>query len=318
MNTDPLLQMIDSTLGFHTHEILRDFGLLAYLSDDPQKVINRFMVQTITHCKDSQNMPYHELLLIELMDTKFSGSNPHFVILERTASDKPSSSLDQPDNQPDNPSLTEIMIKKFKEAPAAVLASFLKSKEHLGLTPYQPLINELDTSSPNASKSQLGFFDTASLAATRAARASTHSVCDVYLADDMFRGGKSIEVYARSIHNMRQLKPLGLTFFEFAILADAVHKYKPRYATLENQCYWFSHTICNIVEQEYTCSQIVTGPSTAHGESAENRNDYLPNYSGRCKGFLVSRTDNAVASDLVDYFKKYLVEKNKEGSFLFY
>ena len=144
-----------------------------------------------------------------------------------------------------------------------------------------------------------------------------YSASPVYIANDTFRFGKTLELYAKSLHILHQIKPLGLSFFEFAILADLIHNEEPDYSSLGTQCYWFASTICNIVEKVYTCSKIITGPvpsSSSVGPISSYWNDYLPPLSGRAMGVLVSRPDKATP-DLATKFKKYLAEKINKCEF---
>ena len=126
-----------------------------------------------------------------------------------------------------------------------------------------------------------------------------------------------MELYAQTICNLYQIKPSGLSFFELIILADSIHD--QNYSMLGTQCFWYVSIICNIVEQEYTCPKIVTGPSSLSGGLVGNSiylNDYLPDMSGTVKEFLVSRPDNKVASDLLHVkFKKHLAAKQEDVSF---
>jgi hypothetical protein len=112
---------------------------------------------SITHCKDTKKMPNHELLLVEVLDTKRSTPEAHILVLERSASSN---------IKFDGPSLPESIAKTIKE----VLAAFLS---HLGVTGYQPIPN--DPESP----SQHLFRDAASL--------SVQSISLIYKAFDSFR-----------------------------------------------------------------------------------------------------------------------------------
>src|SRR5882762_244968 len=71
MSQDSLLQLIDSHLILETPVLLNNIIPLAVLASDLKTITERFMVKSITHCKDRQNSltPEHELLLIELADT---------------------------------------------------------------------------------------------------------------------------------------------------------------------------------------------------------------------------------------------------------
>jgi hypothetical protein len=288
MNPDPLVQMIDSSLTLSTQEVVRDIGLVAFTSSDHESVLNRFKVCSISHCKDDRKLPHHEVLLIKLTDTQAtSSSGTYLLVLERTASH----------------------VKSVDHANFSVSRS--RSKERLG---YQAII---DTDPLSATSLQLPLVDASALAFTGGARASTHSISPTYSAIDTFRGGKNVSQYAKSIRNLRQIEPSGLSFFDLVILADSLHDREPNYSALGTQCFWYASTICNIVEQEYPCAKIITGPSSSAGGSVNSihRSDYLPDMSGRVMGVLVSRPE--VEPDLVESFRKHLDAKRVYVSFTF-
>ena len=80
------MQIIVSTLTLTTHDVIRDISVVAFTANDFERVLNRFMVQSISHCKDDNNMPHHKVLIVELADTILSNSGSHFLVLERTMS----------------------------------------------------------------------------------------------------------------------------------------------------------------------------------------------------------------------------------------
>lgn len=306
MNRDPLLQIVDSVLTLTTREVATNIGVAAFIAGDIDSVLNRFTVQSLTHAKDDKKTPHHEVLIVELIDTDAAPSESrHLLILERNSSEVKSV----------DPSPPGALVKSFKEAPAAIFASLSRSKDRLG---YQA-VKDKDSESTSL---QLPLMDAASLAFAGVARASTHSFSPVYMALDTFRGGKGLELYAKSIRNIRQIRPLGLSFFDLVMLADSIHDHQPHYSSLERQCFWYARTICIIVEQEYRCLEVITGPSSSFGESVGDSmhpTDYLPDLSGRVKGVLVSAPDEISESDLVANlvanFKKVLADKREEVSF---
>jgi hypothetical protein len=279
-----LLQLVDSDLTLTTHEMIRDITVLAITASDYETVLNRFKVQSITHCKDYKKMPHHEVLIIRLIDTNVptvsGSSNPRssLLVLERTSSD----------------------VRSIKEA-CPLMSSLSRSRERLG---YQPV------------------GDTDLLSITSSACASTHSLSSTYLATNTFTGGGNVKSYADSIRIIRQIEPSNLSFFELAVLADSIHIHQPNYSAMSTQCFWFAGTVCEIVEQEYMCFKTITGLSSSSsssggsvGDSSTPRSDYLPNLSGRVKGILISGPNEPQNMlDLVDNFKGRLVKKREEVS----
>jgi hypothetical protein len=292
---DTLLQIIDSNLTMSTREVLRDIGFIAFTADDYEVILNRFEVRSISHCKDDQRMPHHEFLIVELID-KQNDSESHFLILERTSSEVRS------DDPPGG------IVKNLKES--QIFKSLSRSTERLSL--YQAP-NDTDSSL------QLPLLDASTLAFTGASRASSYSISPIYLANDTFRGGESVESYAKSTRNVRQITPSGFSFFDLVVLANSIHEQEPNYSILGTQCFWFASLICNIVEQEYVCSDIITGPSSSSGGSVGNPirpTDYLPDISGRVKGVLITRPDIEATQDLVAKFRECLAFQRESVSLL--
>jgi hypothetical protein len=297
---DSLLQIIDSTLVMTTREVLRDFIHIATTADNTEEVLNRFHVKGISHCKDRNKMPHHELLVVEVIDALDSHS--YFLILERTSSGIRSDSSQGG------------VVQAFIDTQRTVLNSISRSREHLG---YQAVDEATysSTSSSTSSLQQLSLKDSAALALSGAAHASSHSVSSTFLAYDTFRGGRSVEQYAHSIHNIRQLSPSGLSLFDLVVLADCIHESEPDYTTLGTQCFWFASMVCNVVEQEYT-SDVITGPSSSSGGQSIGSTNYLPDLSGRVKGVLVSRLDDEATLDMVSKFLADLAAMRKSVSFI--
>ena len=50
---------------------------------------------------------------------------------------------------------------------------------------------------------------------------------------------------------IHQIKLINLSLFELGILADVIYNEALSYSLLQNQCYWFVNTICNIVHLLY-------------------------------------------------------------------
>ena len=279
---DQFLQLIDSQLIFTTREMILYIGVMASTAEDYKKVLERFQVKTITHCKDEFKAPFHEILILQLHDTsiavKGSKAGDYFVSLERTASDTRSAGP----------------VSNLKEVQSKFVKSFSSSKERLG---YQAVS---DTDLPP----RLPFLDTSSLAS-----AGSADICmGSSLAVDTFRGGKAPPPASRIV---RQLKIAGdLPFFDFVILAHSVHEHKPDYTPLGTNCFWFAQTICAMVEDLYVCDKVVTGPLGGLGQpSVRPSSDYLPNIAGRVGGFMVVGPSDEDLSDLVEVFKADLAAK---------
>jgi hypothetical protein len=252
MNTDNLQNLVDSTISMDTDFFLTQLMLVAVLSpDSPEKILRRFMVESVTHCKDPFTTPQHEFLIIGLSDTYQSGSKTHLLYLERTVSDihPPTSSFaDHPDNTPIHQSIVETLEE--------IVASLMPKVSQ----PYEAIIDESEATADSYSHIY-SCFDSASLFSTKSVFTSTRSISKVYKADDRFSGGGNAGLYAEASHNVRQLdfKSQSLSLFDLAVLANAVHIHAPLYSILGNHCFWFSNIICDVLEQEYppTCMTFV-------------------------------------------------------------
>lgn len=333
MNSDTLLGLLNSDLSFDTDTLLRDLILFSTVSSDRKTVLDRFMVKSVTLCKDSPtsaSIPQHEYLLVQLIDTLPSQSDakPLLMALERTASDiRPSSEYFT--DHPKSKTVIKSIVEILKETPPAIIESLLKlttndSSASPALDthhPYQAIVDDSQstTSSPNTPFYGLKLLDAASLATAKAAHFFTHSSSKVYRADDRFVGMKNlIGLGATSTLNIRQIQPLSLSLFDLAVLADSVHNHDPLYSIFGSHCYWFANIICNVIEKEYKC-QTVTSPEYAFTKDTIcfPPNDYLPELAGRWMGVLISRVQETFSSVVASAFKIHLQEKQDLVSFLF-
>jgi hypothetical protein len=302
---DPLLRLVELSLS-ETHTFLRGIIQLTLLSPDPKSFLNRFMVQRVTHFNDHPRGTQHDIILLQLIDTHGSGSQPPlYMRLERTVL------VNQPPppsyftDHPDNATVLESILQSLEETPV--------DRHPTPPSTYQTI----GESEPLLTSPILPFFDAASPRATEAIHASLCSTSEVYEADDRFTGAKNAYVPAALF--VRQIDPQSLSLFEFAVLADSVHKHDPLYSTLRNRSYWFASTICDVIANEYTCT-VVTGKQDpiTRDDIFIPPNNYQPDLVGRRMGILVGRVKETVATVIALKFRKYLQEKRKEVRFIVY
>ena len=128
MSEDSFLSSVDSPFTFETHSFLTNMLLFAMVAPDPKSVLDRFMVEQITHCKDHLTHAAHELLTLMINDTHRSGSEPLFMCLERRAS---SSAYRRPfsyfTDHPDSATVLESIVKSLKEKLASLSTSVSSS-----------------------------------------------------------------------------------------------------------------------------------------------------------------------------------------------
>lgn len=316
MIDDSFLQLVDSNHSVDTKLFLRCIMDMATVSPDPMKIKGRFLVTGITHCKNPDSRPQHELLILELTDTQRRGEKPLFMLLDRTASKArlPSTNFSE---HPDSATICDSIIQTLKEMPAAALSS----DDSLPPSAHSQAVDESTPPTPNSSTSQLPFLDTVSLISAKSAHASTHPSSKRYVAVDKFTGLKKIEYFAEGMMNVRQLRPVGLTLFDLAVLADAVHNHDPLYSILKSQCYWFASLICDVVLKAYVCSTIGSKQGLENQDRDEVYipiNNYLPDLAGRWMGILINRVEKAVSSVMEANFQIYLQEKEDEVSFILF
>ena len=303
MNHDAFLQIIDSFNTLETSALLRDLeNAILFSEDDPEITLNRFMVPTVTHCKDtSSSSPQHECLILRLTDTLGSELRDLFMILERTASNKlvPSSYFM---THSDSLSILETIVQALRDLPECFRPNSNDSP---------PPIDELEStagstvSSPNASSRNLSFLDTASLSAVNVVGASMSSVSTDYHADDRFVGGKHLETYALYSHNIQQIACNSLSLFDLVVLADTVHNHNPLYSIFKSQCFWFCSIICRIISREYDCNSATPTEPLQDENIRIPPNEYLPKFGGRCfGGLLVSVVEEAVIEVVLSNFKR--------------
>ena len=127
MQQDSLLQIVNSTTSFTTSDVVGSFLFAAACSDvaDSELVLNRFVVQSLTHCKDTEKAPFHEFLAIEIMDTQNSGGKPYFMILERTASESRETCCGTADS-PASGSFVKLLLKEASVSVSNLLRGLRK------------------------------------------------------------------------------------------------------------------------------------------------------------------------------------------------
>lgn len=326
MAQDHLLQLIDTSLSFDTHSFLRDVCFVALLSSNPEKVLNRFKVQSLTQCKErtrhGSTAPQHEFILVELTDTQPAEpevTQPFLMFLERTAS-ADRSSPSQFTAHPDSANVLKTIVQALKElSPATIQA--LREKVT------SPLPHSLDShpyyeaTLDEPQLEPLPFLDGASLAAGKLLQISTKSIPSKghRQAEDRFIGGQNIAHYFHASHNIRQLRPEAMSLFDLAVLADVVHDHDPLYSLFQHQCFWFASLVCEVVESVYVCRKV--GGATGRKSISDiciPPNDYLPDLAGRWAGILINKVEEAVSSAVALNFRKCLQEKREEVSIFYF
>jgi hypothetical protein len=329
MSEDHLLHLLDSKFNFDTSTLLRDMSLIALLSANPEDTLKRFTVKSLTHCKDSKysspGNPEHELLVVQVVDTEQSDSQPLLLILERTASEEQRDSRRKNktlSDEGDSNAVMDSIIRILRELPHSSISSFLQmfpsSRPARSSEPEETSIRLLDRTEPESprpgpSPVRLPILDAASLIAAKAAFSSSQSSLPVYVVHNRFVGGKLSEFYAPMFHNIQQILPDSLSLFDFVILENTVHDHDPDYTLFSRQCFWFVSVVCNVVIKDYNCT-FTTGK--CHSSSAVDpslpSNSYLPDDAGRWKSMLISRVDPSVTAEVSSSFRERLHEKYNE------
>lgn len=337
MSLDNFLQLIETISSFDTQVFLRDLIHSVLFSPDRDAALYRFMVKGLTHCKDLHDSfsPEHEFMVIELTDTQ-RGTDPssYFIILERTAGD--GTHFMEPTG---DSTVLESITRTLKRVPSSILASGSVSKSLPSknlLSTYQPVPSDdlelIPLGSPSSPVSlsphlavttdkvevtpsptayRVPVFDRISFGSASAIHRSTQVSLKAYRADDRFVGSLNFPDYADMIHNIQQLRPQNLSLFDFAVLADTVHKHDPHYSKFKHQCYWFASIICDIVLKEYTCTSV-----GGAGKGIIPSTDYLPAQEGRWMSIMISSVEEEDLRVVTSEFNRYLQEKKDEVSLI--
>lgn len=106
-----------------------------------------------------------------------------------------------------------------------------------------------------------------------------------------------------------ELEPKDLSLLHLAMIVDAVHKHAPLYSLLENQCYWFCHTVCDSVlhlgvNRDVFPNRPLTAQVLMPGHVADE--------GGRWRGILVSRVEKLVVSVVEAEFVEECARYTKE------
>ena len=309
MNKDTLKGIIDSTLSLDTTSFLRDMKLLAMVSiPDVDTVLNRFMVRSLTHCKDTEKFPAHEFIIIDIVDNSGTSNLNSFMYLERTASDR----RPPPDAKyTDHPDHIAI-VKRVVEAARDTLLS-----RPTPPFPYESLGESESTPGPSSANVSLTLLGAAALVSTKPSQSSTPSISGVYITDDQFIGGQHAPSYTSSSHNIQQFLPQELSLFDLVVIADTVHTHDPIYSILGGHCYWFANLICEVVKKEYDCS-IVADNRLPTDSVFIPPNEYLPDLAGTWRGLPVSTIEEEVVRVMVSKFRIHRDEQRAEVRLFFF
>lgn len=100
---------------------------------------------------------------------------------------------------------------------------------------------------------------------------------------------------------VRQIAPVNLTLLELGILIDVIHNEAPSYNLIQNQCYWFTLMVFEVVLRVYD--------NTLDTQRGVAPNDYLPKLSGRWAGFLIVAPVEEVLERVERKFKDCRIEE---------
>lgn len=333
MASDPVLQLVDHSLTYDTNTYLDKLISLAIVSSDYEAILNRFVVISVTLTK-TRSSPQHEFLVLMLMDTKYNGSAPYLMFLERTKLEKRHNPIRSFLNHPDNATVIASIIDTLKELPSSLLSSVPSTSDSedesspgadssdspRNISPSDPL---LSTSSPSPSNPNLlrNLIDSGTLVSAKAIHMSTESTgkLDFAYAQDQFTGGNNVRDSGSVLGQIVwQIQPKALSLFQVVVLADVVHNYAPLYSLFKRQCYWFAFIICAVILKTCTCSSIGSPGLHAEDDICIPPNSYLPNLAGRWMGILVRGVEEAVLKIMIEKYEARCDEKLDEVRCVFY
>jgi hypothetical protein len=261
--------LFDSSNPIPTKLFLFIINSWARRHPNPETILKQFKVTTIMHNK-KPTMPQHEFLIIETENTATSGTVPsRFLILERFTSDlKPA----QDENNDRADKLLETFTELLKTATSSLKSSQLVSMEE-GLGSGMLVRDGISLSA----------IQLADLVMDTLKQSSTGKAVDQY------EGGNIFE--KRDLGQVVQFfKPLDLTLFDLAIIAQVVHEANPNYSRLHTQCYYFAALVYEAAEK-YAGVLVSESADKTQTGLVKIQGSYLSNKCGRWNGVKVTHVD---------------------------
>jgi hypothetical protein len=278
-------------------------------SDPYAEVLDRLIVDQIVQKKTEE--PEHELLVIHTHDTVEEGKKRQFILERMISTDTPPSNLNMniyTDDDIDNvnettptPFTTKIFdtIRKVVDAIFAAISSESESGSVLASDQRSMEEGTSRSFSPSASvaSESLSITDSVTVSVSEAADSVSDTVADSLDRDrlgafDRFLGQSFTTLPRWTGESMRDFSPHRLTFFEFVVLAYAVHLRYPKYTTLKMNCMFYASLVYEAAEQ--------------YGGNADTGNKASHSQLGRWKGVKVNRVDPEMVSKVVLRFKRVL------------
>jgi hypothetical protein len=348
--TGPTMDSTESHLEqiFHASHITLPSGLISHLSGVLQQstvpvkeAVNRIMVTGVTQSKATTESE-HEFLINDLVDSKRVLPDRK-ILLERTVSELATNIING-EEVPDEP-----LIRKFLQHPSSkdILAAIRSNIPSASVTPESVALASASTLAPasaalsslssslprlprkasstpilpltNPSPSQeTPLFDKATLKVVSMVhdkKQGNAPQVEGIPAEDRFLGENYLRNRAYGTgHNAWHYKPHGLNIVHLAVLALVVHRERPLYSLMKDQCYWFATIIYEVIKLLFP---------NPNGESNNLRKedkfkketaevfipfDYMPQgkVTGRWQGIKVSQAEDLVLATIcVKFWEEY-------------
>jgi hypothetical protein len=232
-------------------------SLPSHPDSDDIEVLHDFNVVSITHSK-SLDTTAHEFLVIATVD---KNDKPRRFILERTVDPAPVESA----------------------PPTSVLETI------------EPASSPLASLKEGSSAERLSSEDLVSIGSTQSTHIITQSCkkLDSVNAADWFLGENYLRLPYYQAQNVNFFEPNDLTLFQFAILANEVHKLYPKYTLFDSQCYFYVALVYAAAHQHFK-----KRPSD---ETAID--SHLPDRFGCCNSMKVNKFDPLAISAAIGEYK---------------
>jgi hypothetical protein len=284
MDPNPWNLLLKRTLCEPTDNTLHLYTSASEKVADPQSFVDRLDVAWVWQLK-AEEKPFHEVAIVETEDRLAKNETRSFV-LDRVY---------HPDGRIDRTEVTEVQTTSAFKHRIILIILFqiaFNDQKPTKSTSYPPVLIPTP---------QLSARDSASLAAVRSSYKISESMekNDRPEALDRFFGEAFVGRYA-DWKCVRQIKPQGLKFFDFVVLAHVVHMEAPTYTALKDNCYWYVTTVIDAV-----VAHCGVRPSTSREDARrETRYSFDPDLTGRWNGLKITASDPSQISVIVSKYEK--------------
>src|SRR6202789_2236042 len=278
INLDSLDLILDPNLMLNPASFLLSvisWASVPSSSNTPEENLNRFIVRTIMHNKQSET-PENELFVFDFWDTVTSESK--VLVLDRIYDDK---------KEPVSADPVVLDFEARKDKIMARITTFVTALKSLLSTPSSPFTPSMD---------HLTIGDKVSLSLTESADLvlDTLNLANETKACDRWLGIRHIRLPSRNGHTVRTTRPIDFTLFDLAIVAHVAHELHPRYSLLKDSCFFYAALVFSVIDNRWS-------RQSSEVDNGRNLNVAVgsPCRCGGWYGFKVKRIEEKEVSDVL-------------------